>query len=103
MWRVYPLADTALVTALRFQPAVVTGIGRPGRSWTAVGVDFFQRDPSAWEVPLVASGPRDWPRVAARPRPAKRTKDGLVVLGSTVDVAAPRHPVTPARVRNVRL
>jgi len=102
-WRVYRVADTALVTPLRFQPAVVTGIGGPGRSWTAVGVDFFQRDPSAWEVPLLASGPRDWPRVAARPQPAKHTKDGLVVLGSTVDVAALRHPVTPARVSNVRL
>ena len=52
---------------------------------------------------MLASGPRDWPRVAARPQPAKHTKDGLVVLGSTVDVAAPRHPVTPARVSNVRL
>ncbi len=102
-WRVYQVAPTAVVTPLRYRPAVVTGIGRPGRSWTAVGVDFFQRDPSAWEVPLVASGPGDWPRVAARQQPAKRTKDGLVVLGSTVDVDPPRQPVTPARVSNVRL
>ena len=102
-WRVYQVAGTAVVTPLRYRPAVVTGIGKPGRSWTAVGVDFFQRDPSAWEVPLVASGPRDWPRVAARQQPAKRTKDGLVVLGSTVDVEPPRQPVTPARVSNVRL
>ena len=102
-WRVYEVADTAVVTPLRYRPAVVTGIGAPGRSWTAVGVDFFQRDPSAWDVPLTDSGPRDWPRVAARRAPAQRTKDGLVVLGSTVDVNAPRVPVAPARVSNVRL
>jgi hypothetical protein len=121
-WRIYQLDRTELVAPLRFLPAVVKDVGKPGRTWDAIGMDHFQREPSVWEVPLAASGPSDWPRVVPRRRPGVRSKNvtafggpggtaptfvatkGPVVLGSTVDVVgAPRRPVTPARVSKVKI
>jgi hypothetical protein len=118
-WRVYRVEGSALVSPLRYLPAVVTGIGKPGRSWDAIGVDYFDREPSVWEAPLVAGGPSEWPRVEAQRRKGVIAEDSTtfgisasgtsqlskpsVVLGSTVDVVAPKRPVTPARVSNVRV
>ena len=100
-WTVYEVADAPLVAPLSNLPAVVKGIGRPGRSWSAIGVAFHQRQRSAWDVPLAATGPASWPRAVARPRPGQSLADGRIAFGTTVEVDAPRRSVTPARVSKV--
>ena len=100
-WTVYEVADAPLVAPLSHLPAVVRGIGGPGRSWNAIGVAFHQRPRSGWDVPLAAAGPATWPRTLARPRPGEPLADGRIAFGTTVEVDAPRRPVTPARVSRV--
>ena len=36
----------------------MTGVPKGGKGWQDAGVDFYQGDPSRWQVPLAASGPK---------------------------------------------
>jgi len=74
--------DSAPVTPLKDLPAVLTGVGQAQSSWLAPSVAFYD-DPSKWNVELAASGPSDWPRVAAGQR-------------------ASQIAVTPARVSDIK-
>ncbi|HZN13832.1 MAG TPA: gephyrin-like molybdotransferase Glp [Acidimicrobiales bacterium] len=83
-WKVYEVANSAVVAPLAFEPAVMTGVPKGGRGWQDAAVDWFQGDPSHWEVQLAASGPKEWARVK----------------GAIAD--PPRRAVTPATVSHVR-
>ncbi|MGI9022957.1 MAG: hypothetical protein ACR2HV_06965 [Acidimicrobiales bacterium] len=98
-WHVYEVAGAELVTPLPFKPAVLTGAN--GKEWTDLSVSWFD-DPALRDVPLAASGPKDWPRVAVRSQ--EGVENGTeTVVGSDVafDPVVP-EPVPPTQVRNIR-
>ena len=96
-WHVYEVLDSAEVVPLRYEPAVLENVPKKARPWLDVAVHFYQ-DPASWDVPLAASGPRAWPRVAVH---HNATTDKT--LGAGVDLAVPRRvPVRPARVTHIR-
>jgi hypothetical protein len=66
-WEVYEVARSATVAPLAYEPVVMRGVPKGGKQWQKVGVDFFNADPSRWDVPLAASGPREWRRVDGNP------------------------------------
>jgi len=74
-WQIYEVRDSAVVTPLTHEPAVLTGVGPSQASWlgttTAPGqvadgpsVTWYN-DPARWGVELAAGGPASWPRVSA--------------------------------------
>jgi hypothetical protein len=83
-WEVYEVAHSDVVAPLSFEPVVMTGVAKGGRPWQDAAVDFFQGDPTRWEVPLAASGPKEWARVK----------------GATAE--PPRREVTPAKVTHIK-
>ena len=83
-WYVYRVRDSAEVSNLSYEPAVMEGVGKGGKAWLDAAVAWYD-DPNRWPVPLAASGPPSWPRVhGAEPAP-------------------PQVPVVPAGVSNVRV
>ncbi|MCA1841778.1 MAG: hypothetical protein LC792_01050, partial [Actinobacteria bacterium] len=96
-WKVFEVSGSELVTPLRNQPAVLTGVGRGARPWLDASVNWYQ-DPSRWDVPLAAGGPREWARVAVH---RSRAKKKAVGDGVTVD-PPPLRPVVPAQVTGIR-
>lgn len=70
-WRVYEVADAALVAPLPATPAVLTGIPEGGEPWLEAAVDWYTA-PESWEVPLAADGPDGWERVAVGEQPSTR-------------------------------
>lgn len=83
-WEVYQVADSDQVAALKYEPVVMSGVHKGGGGWQDAAVEWFNGDPERWEVPLAASGPKDWARV----KDAKST--------------APRRTVEPVSVTNIR-
>jgi hypothetical protein len=93
---VFEVSGAELVTPLGFKPAVMTGAPGGATGWLDVSVDWFG-DQSRRDVPLAASGPKDWPRVAVqRQRSTNNQAGSRVALGAT-----PLQTVTPAKVRNI--
>jgi hypothetical protein len=90
-WVVFEVADSEMITPLANEPAVVTGIDNTQRDWLEQPLDEsghfggpavrWFNDPTAWDVPLAASGPESWQRVTvgetpeARPVPAVEVSD----------------------------
>jgi hypothetical protein len=62
-WHIYEIADSAMVTPLANQPAVVTGID-PHKGWVHTSVQWYD-DATKWDVMLAESGPSSWQRVTA--------------------------------------
>jgi hypothetical protein len=62
-WRVFELADVALVEGAAYEPVVVTGIDR-GNGWRDVALLGYLGRVDA-RVPLAADGPEEWTRVPA--------------------------------------
>jgi hypothetical protein len=80
-WQIYLVADSAPVSGLAFDPAVMQGVTKSGplprllhdvwpwykvapggHAWINTVVPWYQ-DASRWPVELAASGPSNWPRV----------------------------------------
>jgi hypothetical protein len=100
-WKIYEVADSAEVQPLQYQPAVVTGVAPNSRAWLDVAVPWYGNE-SAWNVPLAASGPKEWQRVAVHQSELKGDAASAVHgAGVTVDRATP-VPVPAARVSNIR-
>jgi fumarate reductase subunit C len=70
-WRVYEVADSALVTPLANEPAVLTNLRDDGKGWLEVSMDWYM-DTDAWAVPLTKGGPEEWQRVAPGGQPVER-------------------------------
>jgi 6-pyruvoyl-tetrahydropterin synthase related domain len=92
-WVVFEVADSALVTPLEHEPAVVTGIDDSQLDWVEEPHDESGRfggpairwftDPARWDVPLATSGPEGWQRVTASETPERVPVDDVRV--SNVD------------------
>ncbi len=61
-WVVYQVADSALVTPLKYQPVVVNGASAGGKTWLNDTENWYL-DPGQWGVLLAASGPANWHRI----------------------------------------
>jgi membrane protein YdbS with pleckstrin-like domain len=66
-WEIYVVRNSALVTPLRNEPAVLSGVNASPASW--LGPPYhggpslnWYGDPSLWNVELAQSGPASWPR-----------------------------------------
>jgi hypothetical protein len=69
-WKVYRVADSALVQPLADRPVVWTGVSPSQKSWLAPAVSWYD-DPTRWNVVPLADGPAAWTRVpASDTRPA---------------------------------
>ncbi|HEV2069333.1 MAG TPA: hypothetical protein VGR26_06035 [Acidimicrobiales bacterium] len=63
-WRIYEVADSALVEPLEAQPVVLEDVAKGGEEWLDVAVDWYM-DPDAQDVFLAAAGPSSWARMPA--------------------------------------
>jgi 6-pyruvoyl-tetrahydropterin synthase related domain len=81
-WVVFEVANSEIVTPLKNEPAVVTGVNDSQLQWVEKPLDesghfggpairWFD-DATQWDVPLARSGPDDWQRVAVGDRPEAR-------------------------------
>ena len=61
-WKVYRIADSALVRPLADRPVVWSGVGASQSSWLAPAVHWYD-DPARWSVVPAAGGPSEWTRV----------------------------------------
>lgn len=73
-WRIYQVANAAVVEPLRYEPVVAEGVGEGQHDWLPNAVAWFQR--SDLEVPMAIGGPQEWARVKASP---VQEEDRLVV------------------------
>jgi hypothetical protein len=60
-WKIYRVKDSSVVTPLRNDPVVLSGVKPAASSWLAPSVDWYDH-PSRWNVELAQSGPASWPR-----------------------------------------
>lgn len=96
-WSIYLVADSDVVSPLRFEPAVAEGVSQAGRAWTDPAVIWFN-DPTAWEVPIAADGLQHWSRVTLLPPP---NPEGATPASLTRFSAAPRRELPPVEVSDV--
>ncbi len=62
-WDIYVVQNSALVTPLRNDPVVLSGVKPAPASWLAPSVAWYDH-PERWDVELAQSGPSSWPRTA---------------------------------------
>ena len=96
-WSIYLVADSDVVSPLRFEPAVAEGVSQAGRAWTDPAVIWFN-DPMATDVPIAADGPQQWARVTLLPPP---NPDGVPPSSLTRFSAAPRQELPPVQISDV--
>jgi len=60
-WNIYLVKDSSVVTPLRNDPVVLSGVKPGGSSWLNPSVDWYDH-PARWDVELAQSGPASWPR-----------------------------------------
>jgi hypothetical protein len=80
---VFQVIGSDIVSPLTNEPVVMQGVPKGGKRWLQAATDWYQ-DPTRWDVPLAASGPKEWRRVE----------------GAVAD--PPRRAVEPAVVTNIR-
>jgi hypothetical protein len=80
-WEVYVIEGADIVAPLRNEPVVMTGVPKGGHPWQEAAIGWYQ-DPTRWDVPLAASGPKEWRRVkGADPDPPRRAVEPVRVTG----------------------
>lgn len=77
-WVVFEVADSELVTSLRYEPAVVRGIEDSHTTWLERSMRWYT-DPRAWAVPLAVDGPSEWQRIDADQQPSERPVPAVTV------------------------
>ena len=70
-WVIYEVSDSAEVAPVRYEPAVVNGADKGGKTWLNDTVNWYL-DPGQWDVLLAASGPSSWQRIDSGAVPGKR-------------------------------
>ncbi|WP_420436082.1 glycosyltransferase [Candidatus Poriferisodalis sp.] len=93
-WSIYLVADSDVVSALRFEPAVAPDVPQAGRAWTDPAAIWWN-DPTAWDVPIAAEGPQHWSRVSllSAPNPHAAPPASLTRFS-----AAPRRALPPVQI-----
>ena len=91
-WSIYLVNDSPLVTPLRNDPVVLSGVKPAPSSWLAPSLAWYDQ-PSRWDVELAQNGPSTWPRTSARDiRPTvKRAGTTEVSAVSQTDTAIHFH------------
>ena len=84
-WRIFEVADSEIVEAVDFEPAVSLELGEGGRDWVDPAIEWFN-DPSAWSVPLALDGPDEWQRVGDGQAPEERLLPAVTVSDIVEDV-----------------
>ena len=101
-WKVYEVAGSDVVAPLQYQPAVLTGVSHAYERWQGAAVAFYQQ-PSAWDVPLAASGPSSWQRVPVQVHHVAVPAGQEKLTGSDVTLPTPdRIAVRPATISDIR-
>ena len=96
-WSIYLVADSDVVSALPFEPAVAPDVSQAGRAWTDPAAIWWN-DPAAWDVPIAAEGPQHWSRVSLLPPPGGAGgASGSLPRFS----AAPRRALPPVQVDEI--
>jgi hypothetical protein len=62
-WEIYEVKDSALVTPLRNDPVVLSGVKPSPPSWLGPSLAWYD-DPARWDVELAQGGPASWPRTS---------------------------------------
>ena len=82
-WVVFEVADSALVTPLQNEPAVLTGVSNAD-AWLDAVLPWYS-DSSKWRVPLAAGGPASWQRIAPGEEPVAVPVDPVGITDITTD------------------
>jgi hypothetical protein len=88
-WDIYRIKDSPLVTPLRNEPAVLSGVDPAPSGWLDQSVAWYDH-PGRWSVELAQGGPPSWPRTTVgdtRPpvRPVATTRvSGVTTTDTTV-------------------
>jgi phosphomannomutase len=82
-WVVFEVADSALVSPMSDQPAVLTGV-TSSTAWLDAMLPWYT-DPSRWRVPLAAGGPEEWQRIAVGEEPAAIPVDPTGISNISTD------------------
>jgi hypothetical protein len=77
-WRIYEVADSALVEPLDAEPVVLADVPDKGEGWQDAAVEWYM-DFSAHDVFVAASGPSSWASVERGERPDARPLAPVVV------------------------
>jgi len=77
-WVVFEVGDSALVTSLDNQPAVMAGLENTAGAWLERSMEWYM-DPDAWSVFLTDDGPAEWQRVADGDQPEVRPASPVVI------------------------
>ena len=91
-WNVYLVRDAPLVTPLRNDPVVLTGVKPAPSSWLKPSLAWYDQ-PARWDVELAQDGPSSWPRTSVtdiRP-PVKPTATTRVTGVSQTDSSISFH------------
>ncbi|HEV2810482.1 MAG TPA: hypothetical protein VGV93_08830, partial [Acidimicrobiales bacterium] len=101
-WRIYEVADSALVEPLEAQPVVLEGVAKGGEEWLDVAVDWYM-DPEGQDVFLAAAGPSSWGRMPAgsdpQPEPAPPVTVRDIQAGTDSISFSVDRPGTPVLVK----
>src|SRR5947199_698609 len=99
-WEIFEVAESSVVAPLREQPAVIKNAPKGGAAWMDIGVNWYQQDPSTWDVPIAADGPSDWQRITVNKDKTSLQMQGTAkVVGSGIDIQEPLSiPVQEAKV-----
>jgi hypothetical protein len=72
-WKIYEVKSSAIVSPLADQPVVMKGVSKGGKSWLTPSEQWYL-NPSLFDVPYAASGPKSWQRVAPTDTNPPRTQ-----------------------------
>jgi hypothetical protein len=103
-WEIFEVKDSAVVSPLREQPAVIKNAPKGGMDWMDIGVHWYQQDPSTWVVPIAADGPSGWQRITVNKNKATEQMQGTAkVVGTGIDIQQPLGiPVREATVSHIK-
>src|SRR4029077_11273239 len=103
-WEIFEVKNSAEVTALHNQPAVIRNAPKGGAAWMDLGVNWYQQDPSTWDVPIAADGPSDWQRInVTKDKTPQQLQGTAKVVGTGIHIQQPLGvPVRPATVSHIK-
>ncbi|MBV8981784.1 MAG: hypothetical protein JO086_12850 [Acidimicrobiia bacterium] len=104
-WEIFEVANSEIATGLKDQPAVVKNAPKGGAAWMNLGVNWYDQDPSTWDVPIAATGPSGWQRISVTSDPGSLQRNGTAkVVGTGLQIQPPlRIPVRQATVSHIKM